>query len=379
MKKQSRKQWERDVREGIIFRKRGRAKLRDKSSGTKDISWRATNRWIDSHANSRLNVDIDKRRRITLSLPERMNFFTEYESTVLHISAIRKLASKRRLPRRAYKLGLVNFDQLKSISTSAALVLTAELSKWDDSLRQKLRPMVNNWDRRILQQFVDLGFFDLFHNCVVERPCDEEYGSTSLNLVRYIKGRCGDSDKARVLKRQLIEVVGDKINKWTFLHGGLTEAITNVSHHAYPDHKGYSARDKNWYLTGSFDEASKDLKIVFYDQGIGIPRSLPASAIWERALDILSKFPIAERKRDEVLLRAAVEIDRTSTGKSDRGKGLQDLLEFIRQRKNGYLSILSMNGLFKFSMNDGEESIKTEHFENPICGTLIIWNAKLQN
>lgn len=161
------------------------------------------------------------------------------------------------------------------------------------------------------------------------------------------------------------------------MHSGLTEAITNVSHHAYPDSEGYSTEDKNWYLTGSYNNETKELKIVFYDQGIGIPKSLPASEVWEKVLSVLSRLPVVERKRDEVLLKAAVELERTSTKESDRGKGLQDLLEFIRQRKNGYLSILSLKGLFKYSMSDGKEEIKTEHFDKPVSGTLIIWSAEL--
>ena len=55
------------------------------------------------------------------------------------------------------------------------------------------------------------------------------------------------------------------------------------------------------------------------------------------------------------------------------------MLEFIRQRGNGYLSILSSKGLYKLTINNGKEIVKSEHFEYPICGTLIIWSATLQN
>ncbi|MGC6744878.1 hypothetical protein ACP0HM_10080 [Escherichia coli] len=52
------------------------------------------------------------------------------------------------------------------------------------------------------------------------------------------------------------------------------------------------------------------------------------------------------------MLKAAVEIKRSSTGEEDRGKGLQDLLEFIKQRGEGYLSIMSGKGLYKYSQHD---------------------------
>jgi len=377
MKKITRRQRYRDVRYGILIRRE--RSLRKGGGGVtshqEDASVNSVNSWIDYHKKRKLNVTIAKRKKITLHLPKEMNFCDNYDVTILHILAIRKLSNSRKYGNKLYRLVSVNFDNLKAISTSAALVLTAELSKWDDAVRQQLKPVVDNWDNEILKQFVDLGFFELFKNSslVYEKP----ETNSPISLVKYIKGRCGDNSKPRILKEKIIEIIGEKVCKWNFLHGGLTEAITNVSHHAYPDSQKFSNEDKNWYLTGSYNCTTKELKIVFYDQGIGIPKSLPASDIWEKVLSVLSGIPSVERKRDEVLLKAAVEIERTSTSQSDRGKGLQDLLEFIRQRKDGYLSIFSLKGLFKYSISNGKEEIKTEHFDHPVCGTLIIWSATL--
>ncbi|MCC7219318.1 MAG: hypothetical protein IT490_01135 [Candidatus Contendobacter sp.] len=290
--------------------------------------------------------------------------------------AIRKLAQSKSAPRKGYKLASVNMDDLQGISTSAALVLTAELSKWDDEVRQRLTPKPGSWKPEIRDQLFELGFFDLFRN---SPELSAEGAEKSANrLVKYIKGRCGDSGKTRLLKEKVVDVVGDGVEKWTFLHSGLDEAITNVSHHAYPVGSGFYGHEKTWYLTGSYDRESKELKIVFYDQGVGIPKSLPVSKIWERVIKLLSGYSEDERKLDKILLKAAVEVGRTSTKKSDRGKGLQDLLEFVRQRRDGYISILSLKGLFKLTLKNGVESIKSESFKYPICGTLIIWSVTLK-
>ena len=224
----------------------------------------------------------------------------------------------------------------------------------------------------------DLGYFDLFKNNPFKGIKKEINYYYDIKLVPYIKGKCGDNDKARILKTEISNIVGEEIEKWTFLHGGLTEAITNVTHHAYPEESSFLNKDKNWYLSGSFDEKQKKLRIVFYDKGIGIPKSLPSSKVWEKAMDLLSTLPVIERKKDEVLLKAAVEINRTSTGINDRGKGLQDLLEFVKQRDNGYLSIISSKGLYKYSMIKGKEKIKSESFERSLLGTLIIWSVSLE-
>lgn len=378
MKKLSIKQKLRDKKKAFIHRCGKRHKKRNKlKSKLKKIP---SSNWFKTLRKRGVDFNLNKKGHIILYLPEIMNLNENYNSTILTLSVIRKFSEKNKTIKQKYRLKSVNFDNLKSISTSAALVLTAELSKWDDAIRQRLRPATEKWDSVIYEKFYDIGFFDLFKNNEKTKPKkNKKQIHSDVKVVKYIKGKCGDSKKTRILKEELYKIVGKDIEKWHFLRSGLDEAITNVTHHAYPDLQGFHELDKNWYLTGSYNEKSGELKIVFYDQGVGIPKSLPASDIWEKILVFLTKFSMLKNRADEVLLKAAVELDRTSTGQSDRGKGLQDLLEFIRHRKNGYLSILSLKGLFKYSMVDGIEYKKSEHFDYPICGTLIIWSVNLLN
>ncbi len=381
MKKLSQKQRSRDIRVGCKHRKKRKCCAETMVIVRNSTKWKLAKDWIDAKIRDGLNISINEKNVVTIFLPEKMDFNENYDSTVLYIRAIRKLTDAPGFSSRTYKLGLVDFDNLKKISTSAALVLTSELSKWDDAVRVRVKPLTNNWSKDILCKFYDLGFFNLFKEVEIDSKIKARSEKSCINLVKYIKGRCGDNDKTRTLKSEITEVVGEDINKWTFLHSGLTEAITNVSHHAYPNDSGILEKDKNWYLTGAYNAVTKELKIVFYDQGIGIPKSLPTSHIWEKVLGFLSTLPIAEeaaeRKKDETLLSAAIQLSRTSTNEMDRGKGLQDLLEFIRQRGEGYISIMSLKGLYKYSLKNGRELIKTESFKDPICGTLIIWNVTL--
>lgn len=379
MKSQSLHQIRRDVRFNFLFRT-GKIKKRSKGRAYYyDAEWQKINHWIEQQTKNGLQVSLVSKRKkaLVLTLPEIMNFSSHYDITTLHINAIRILSERKGFPDPSYKLAAVNFSKLKKISTSAALVLTAELSKWDDAIRQRLRPNTEGWDKVILKQFFDLGFFELFKKSSTSEINISKTKNKGIRFVKYLKGKCGEVAKTKILKEEIRNVVGESIDKWLFLHSGLSEAITNVSHHAYPSDAGYDEVDKNWYLTGSYDENKKIIKIVFYDQGIGIPKTLPASAIWERALEVLSKFSTFDQKRDEVLLKAAVELDRTRTYEEDRGKGLQDLLEFIRQRGEGYLSIMSLKGLYKQDINGGKINVKTEGFSSPIYGTLIVWCATL--
>lgn len=383
MKRKTWKEWMRDVKRGILNRKKVRRKPTGKQHdignnvrATKDAELRD---WLIRKQNAGLRSDIHQNNQVVLHLPEELDFYKNYEITALYMNAIRKLAPTRNMLRgNRLRLANVNLDKVQRISTSASLVLTAELSRWDDHISNKLRSAdTSKWSPQVLEQLVDVGFFDIFPSCANIQGLPQFDRNSNIRLVKYIKGRQGDNDKHRELKEKITTLVGADVPKWTFLATGISEAITNVGHHAYPDLEKFEELDKNWYMGGSFDRDSKDLKIVFYDQGVSIPRSLPTSGIYEKIVEQLTKVIPIGKYKDEMLLKAAVELTRTSTNDTDRGKGLQDLLNFIDQRGDGYISILSRRALFKYKISDGHSKIKTMGFRNPINGTLILWKVNL--
>lgn len=338
-----------------------------------DILYLKINKNIDMLIKKGMRATISNKRMVKIYLPERMNLSVNYADTIPYINSIVMLSDYRKSGR-SYRLSSVIFDGLKEISSSAALMLTAALSRWDDNSISRIVPRIENWNYGIYEKFKSLGFFDLFRK--IGLPDAQCQDTSTVKIVRYIKGCRAKNDYSR-LKEQLREIVGGDITKWTFLHSGLDEAITNVSHHAYP--KGCNVRpdDQNWYLTAAFDLVTRELKVIFCDQGIGIPKSLPTSKLWEKVLEFLSVIPVASQRKDSNLIRAAMEISRTSTGKSDRGKGLPDMKEFVRQRGHGYLALMSGSGLYKLTVETGIESQKSDVLPTPVLGTLIIWRVQL--
>lgn len=245
MKKYTSKKRHRDVLRSLEHRNHSyciQVKYIPRATGT---DFKEVNRYIKSEIENGLictPISNNRKRKILIVLPEVMNFDSQYETTVRHINAIIKLVGLTQkykgklLPKTAYELMGVNFDNLKEISTPAALVLTSEISNWEDSTRRKLKPQVKCWDDNIYQQLHDLGFFDLFDNKPNKKICSTNK-TVDKKLVRYKKGVCGEKGITRILKHEISTIVGDDITKWTFLHSGLDEAITNVSHHAYPQNQ----------------------------------------------------------------------------------------------------------------------------------------------
>ncbi|ELB2790990.1 hypothetical protein [Aeromonas hydrophila] len=351
------------------------------------------NEWLEKEKKKGLKISScikksqAKKNMIVVHLPAEMDLENNYDKTIQTFTAIRKLVeliekySGHHLPKKAAKLGSVNFDKLKKISTSAALILTAEISRWDTLLRNKLVPTVELWDDEIYHSFSQLGFFKLFSNKptkVTETPIS----NANINYVEYFRGSCANSEYARAskksLKQKILSLVGQDVPEWIFLNGGLSEAVTNVTHHAYPDGEQTWA-DKSWFLTGSYNKSSEEMTVSFYDLGIGIPNSLPSSKLWEKAIEYMDKFniPLAKRNMDRILLKAAVNLSRTRTGEDDRGKGLQDMLEFIRQRKEGCLSIHSYKGSYTCNFSEGRRHNTSKSYRRPLYGTLITWSITL--
>jgi len=108
-----------------------------------------------------------------------------------------------------------------------------------------------------------------------------------------------------------------------------------------------------------------------------VPASLPTSKIWEKVLESIASVPAINRRKHATLLKAAMEVSRTSTDQTDRGKGLPDMKEFIRQRGAGYLALMSGYGLYKLTVGENGETHKTDTLNHPVEGTLIIWRVQL--
>jgi len=387
-----------------IYNEKHRHKRKKKSRGYKNDESKKkigllklckdTNEWIDREKKQGLIISTcvkpkqRKNNMIVIHLPEELDLEIHYSQTLQVFTAIRKLVNLLeefrgyRLPQFVYKIGNIKFDNLKKISTPAALILTSEIARWESSIRKRLVPQVDLWNDEIYHSFSQLGFFELFKN----KPNRVSNGIKDIetNYVKYFKGSCLNkqyaTDSKKQLKEKIRELTGNVIPTWTFLHSGLSEAVTNVTHHAYPESESVTWHDKSWYLTGSFNIKNRVMTISFFDQGIGIPSSLPNSTVWENLLNYISyiKVPAASRKLDSVLLKAAVNMPRTRTGKDDRGKGLQDLLEFIKQRNEGSLSIFSERGSYICKFEGGKLKGKSKSYLRPLCGTLITWSVTLE-
>lgn len=116
-------------------------------------------------------------------------------------------------------------------------------------------------------------------------------------------------------------------------------------------------------------DPSKTVGLQLYDQGAGIPATLPKQTYFPR---LLRKFD--PEGSDAGLIAAAMEYGRTSTGQKGRGKGLAEMTDWIESSKSGFLKILS--GAGEVTYRPGRK-ITRRNYNAPFCGTLVQWELTL--
>jgi hypothetical protein len=200
---------------------------------------------------------------------------------------------------------------------------------------------------------------------------------------KYLTGNEADggvvTNLLQELKESTIALIPDG------LYDVLTEALTNVRHHAYPADFDLPVEIKRWWLFSRFNQPTKDvpgnLYIGVYDLGAGIQFTMKEQLRKREALlDLADSWMgwlnsprlVLERR----LLNEAVEGARTRTGLPFRGHGLPEMREFVLQTDSGSLTIISGQAQYTCKAETTLSTCNSCDVVTP--GTLILWNLPLQ-
>lgn len=307
-------------------------------------------------------------------LPKHLDFLENYEDTTNYFHSVRKVVLDKK------KLKRLDFSKIRNISPSAALALASEVDCWNQAVGGRLWADTESWHPDIQRLLAQMGYFELLD---LPRP-PEHFKEGNTIFTQFYRGGSKTANKGEVAKklREDIEaIVGRKMQNHTLLFTGLSEAITNVGHHAYRKPKKKPYVDEPWWLSASWNKKTRRLCVTFYDHGVGIPETLPKNPIFKRWLDRNREI------NDSRKIAAAMKAKRTSTYQQGRGYGLQDLAPFAKAFTDGQLRIYSKRGKFQMAWKDGNlngESSEDlteskEEFKNSIGGTLIEWSVVLSH
>ncbi len=230
---------------------------------------------------------------------------------------------------------------------------------------------------QLLQHF---GFAErLSMNCGGIPPSHESV----LNW-RFSTGTQADGEKITALLDAYKAVSASEIPEG--LYDVLAEALTNVRHHAYPvDDDTTPESLRKWWLfsryTAPTAEKMGSLYIAVYDIGVGIQASLrkkltAGEIVLDKADDLLEVLRIGDANHSErLLLKRAIEDERSSTGLSFRGNGLPEMRDFVMGTDSGRMYITS--GKAQYTCIAATKKSEAFGCSSAIPGTLIVWAIPL--
>ena len=309
-------------------------------------------------------------RYTTIKCPPVMSLAENIEGVTKVLTKIRKHSRQQR-NEKAY----IGLKHIKEISPGAALVLAAELDRWNHQLHQRARKLqaidVDEWDDNVRNRLKDMGFFQLLQ---VKTKSSIEDEVSSIKFMKFRTGARVDGKATEDLRTLDLEpFIGNSVPNRYKLYAAVAEAMTNVVHHAYKDKLGKSY--PNWWLSASHDAYKGELRILLYDQGSGIPATLPKKF----GKRLFGLFP--KGASDSEMIQVAHELKQTGTGESHRGHGLQrDVRKYVESVEcHSAYRITSLQGEYTWKKGpDGRIKESTRTLNQPLQGTLIEWRLTLQ-
>jgi hypothetical protein len=306
--------------------------------------------------------------------PKKLSIYDNYSETLAFLLDFRSLFGanhpggvRQRQPMFA------DFSAIEELDAASGLLLAAEVDRWRRAVRKKPISHDHLWHENVRDFFHDAGLFDLLSIDPRTVRSTATVGPKRQTL-RYQSGVKHEGRTADAFRRALENLIGKPIGPKLLVYDALSEAMTNVSNHAYPrDIPLWPSGERGrWWLGGSWQPDQNIATVQMYDQGVGIPRTLPKSRHWSQLLPIFGR--IDRERTDAGMIEAAMDYGRTSTDEAGRGKGLAQMAEWISSTGNGSLRILSGKGSLTYL--PGQRPVR-RILPVEFRGTLVEWEVHL--
>ena len=322
----------------------------------------------NSHHRKKKAADARKRAKQYLrkpqviNLPEHFSLAENYESVVGAIDDLRNCEG-------AFS---VNFSAMKKVSVAAALMLAAEMhicvlkASRIHGTPQKLKVWGNEWHKNAGIPLREMGFFDLLQIKPVMMGSQSGLREVFIKFV-------SDTSLTPLSISKIIDNVERAFATETApippeirlpMLAGMGEAILNTYHHAG------GGELSRWWISASVNRDTNELKVICYDRGKTIPKTLPGSQLW------LSIMNSGNTEKDEDMISAALKTRKSSTKKEHRGYGLQELRNLIDANGQGVMEVYSRKGMVEYKRARGkkEADFNAIPLVRELRGTLVVWS-----
>ncbi|WP_424973578.1 ATP-binding protein [Dinoroseobacter sp. S124A] len=280
--------------------------------------------------------------------------------------------------------GYTDFSQISRFSTAPALVVTAEYDRLR-ILMDDVPPTINldEWKDPVFRRLYEMGFFEILG--LTESVSDRYFTLGDVRTMKIISGtNSAELAEASQSILGLCDFLGEgpqiQEDVELALNNALSEAMINVSKHAYPNNHDFKFRHvSKWWVTASVDRGSRELTVVIYDQGASIPVTF-SQKNWSQTVrdffkSVLAPKPSFEFENDGTYIEGAMRPRSSQTGKAYRGLGLPEMKDLVDICGRGSLRIFSRGGECYY---EAGRQLQRRSRDHSIGGTLIEWTLHLR-
>jgi hypothetical protein len=296
------------------------------------------------------------RSQFNLTFPEALDFNENLAGTVAFFSQLRDLIYKVK-PRSIR----IDHSALQKLSPAAALVLVGDVVNGANLLASCRWQGNISSNQHVYELLGEVGYWNYFSGITWAR--------SQPNSRLYLEHRTGNRTSGAVVNELIKHFLPELPTKADrkLLYPALIECMDNVMKHAYLLSDKNKHSYQRWWLLGFRDPLTHELSFCFYDQGLGIPKTIRV-----RLKDKLGPFSASD---SALIVKAVVKGHYSSTKDPTRGKGLPTLKRFIDGAESGELLIVSHKSRCIFRKEADPEQLD---FSLRFGGTLIIWRVELR-
>ena len=321
---------------------------------------------------------------LVLTMPEVFDFESNYEQSA------RLIAVFRRALENLVRIRYIDFSKMHKASVACVVVFTCYADLWKH-LCVSVRPVTNTWHPGIRELFSQLGFFKAMH---YKDETDVVNISTSPYVFKELRGYFITNESRSLnqfardypsIRADMESLIGGSLNNIAkSYYRSISEAVTNIYHHAY-DKMHRSWFFEKWWISIAFDKTTNELVVIVFDHGKGIPATAWNTKIFSCYMrfskeldDILSLKPFTSEIQRKVLF-LVFEQNASIARKQGRGHGCADIKSLLSNIKGGKLSVISLQAKYANSNYKGNKAVRGESKSRtvPLQGTLLEWRIPL--
>ena len=325
----------------------------------------------------------ETREPLSIEGPEKLNLGSNHDEVAEFIRKIHSLSKKH------IEAG-ISLGKTQELDLGGILVFAAALEilnllgatnregeKWSVSIENP-----GSMHSEVFGVLHDFGVHQLIEPKarIIDQRKQTTAQALGLSVLQVQRGRVADGKLVkRFVEEKLEQLIQDRPENRYRLIGAITEAITNVSEHAYrPDTAGH-----HWWISAAYHETSGQLTVAVYDHGQGIPATLRKKYTQAASKTVGGVNPLRRilRLNDGQIIATAHRLGKSRTRLKNRGKGL-------RWDMQAYLENISVQGSYRVTSGFGQYGVvrntvapqepEWRNLGTELQGTLVEWKIQIK-